>query len=211
MEYSKIHLEKLDFFQLIELSNFIIDENYAHHSNSKLPKNSQSEVLSIYDEEVNYFNNAEIYVAKNILGNIIGSIRVYKWNYNEILPLQKIFNINPLDILKPNQRNHPIWHVGRFAINKDIKDRTLFKKLMVCATAPIFESKIGFVFAECDSKLLRVMNFMGIKTNVIGPSLNYLGSETIPVCMSYDDIKDFYLKNKSLVETEFISNTASNY
>ena len=35
---------------------------------------------------------------------------------------------------------------------------------------------------------------------VLGESVNYLGSETIPIAMTYDGIIDFYNKNKHLVD-----------
>jgi hypothetical protein len=70
---------------------------------------------------------------------------------------------------------------------------------MVSAIAPICEQKKGIAFAECDSKLLRIMNLLGIKTKIIGNSINYLGSETIPISMNYNGLKDFYIKNKHLL------------
>ena len=54
-------------------------------------------------------------------------------------------------------------------------------------------TKNSIAFAECDSKLLRVMNLMGIKADVIGDSINYLGSETIPVSMNYEGLKGFMM------------------
>src|SRR5690606_16427117 len=131
--------------------------------------------------EEQYFKNSKVYVAKEFSGNIIGSIRSLKWNYVDILPIQKIFNIDPI-IYSNNLLNSEIWHIGRFAIKKEIKDRSLFKRLMVCAIHPICQKKNNIAFAECDSKLLRVLNILGIQTNVVGDSINYLGSETIPIC-----------------------------
>jgi hypothetical protein len=46
------------------------------------------------------------------------------------------------------------------------------------------------------------MNIMGIKTKVVGESINYLGSETIPVAMDYDGLIDFYNKHKALLPTQ---------
>lgn len=70
---------------------------------------------------------------------------------------------------------------------------------MVQAIAPICKNKNSIAFAECDSKLLRIMLAMGIKATVIGESVNYLGSETIPVCMTYEGLIDFYNDNKKLL------------
>jgi hypothetical protein len=99
-------------------------------------------------------------------------------------------------IKNPNVNN--IYHIGRFAIKKGVRDISLLKKLMVNAIAPICEHKDNIAFAECDSKLLRILNILGIKTDIIGESIEYLGSETIPIAMSYDGLIDFYVKNLHL-------------
>jgi len=67
------------------------------------------------------------------------------------------------------------------------------------AITPVCKEENSLAFAECDSKLLRVMNIMGIKTEVIGDSIDYLGSKTIPVSMNYNGLKDFYIANQYLV------------
>ena len=46
---------------------------------------------------------------------------------------------------------------------------------------------------------------------VIGDSVNYLGSETIPIAMTCDGIIDFYNKNKHLIENAFIKTTTKPY
>ena len=69
---------------------------------------------------------------------------------------------------------------------------------MMYAITPICKDKNSVAFAECDSKLLKVMNLMGIKTEIIGDSINYLGSETIPVSMNYEGLKGFYDANRYL-------------
>jgi hypothetical protein len=78
----------------------------------------------------------------------------------------------------------------------------MFKKLMVHAVTPICKEKDSVAFAECDSKLLRIINFLGIETRVIGKSVNYLGSETIPISISAQGLSRFYHKNKDLVRVE---------
>ncbi|WP_217427678.1 hypothetical protein, partial [Flavobacterium collinsii] len=62
--------------------------------------------------------------------------------------------------------------------------------------------KDNMAFAEIDAKLLRVLTLMGIKAKVVGKSIEYLGSETIPVSMSYAGLIDFYNENKDLVTPE---------
>ncbi|QTD38555.1 hypothetical protein JL193_04510 [Polaribacter batillariae] len=196
MILKKNYLEKLESDQLFDLAEFIVMENFKHHSNQVLPKDYRKDIHSIYNEEIIYCKNSEIFVAKDHLGGMVGAIRVLKWNYIDVLPIQKIFGINPLVATK-EIHVHNIYHIGRFAIKKEIGNIYLFKQLMICAIASVCAYKDNIVFAECDSKLVRILSLLGIKTNVIGASINYLGSETIPISMDYNGLIEFYNKNKS--------------
>lgn len=198
------HLERLRTNEIKNLSEFVVRENFKHHTKNILPTGYENDVMEIYLEEMNYINNSEIFVTKDASGKILGSIRVLKWDYINTLPLQKIFGINPLSVVGDIPLND-IWHIGRFAINKEVSDVNLFKKLMVCAISPICQHKGNIAFAECDSKLLRVLRLLGIKANVIGESIDYLGSETIPVSLSYDGLIEFYNANKGLVSDEVLN------
>ena len=197
MILSNNYLEKLQENQMYNLAEFVVQENFKHHSESNLPRNYKKDVSDICKEELDYYKNAKVFVSKDEYGAILGTIRVLQWNFTDVLPLQKIFGINPLLVIKnPNVNN--IYHIGRFAIKKGVRDISLLKKLMVNAIAPICEHKDNIAFAECDSKLLRILNILGIKTDIIGESIEYLGSETIPIAMSYDGLIDFYVKNLHL-------------
>ncbi|VXB79161.1 conserved hypothetical protein [Flavobacterium sp. 9AF] len=205
MILTKNYLERLETNEIKKLSEFVVVENFKHHSNNILPKEYKQDVKSIYKEEMNYINNSQIFVSKNDTGEIVGSIRVLKWNFMDILPIQKIFGINPLNVVGDIELND-IFHIGRFAIKKEGSDPQLFKQLMICAISPICKNKGNIVFAECDSKLLRILTLLGIKATIVGESIDYLGSETIPICMSYDGLIDFYNTNKSLVPENVIEN-----
>ncbi|KRD12428.1 hypothetical protein ASE21_00510 [Flavobacterium sp. Root901] len=198
------YLEKLELDQLTELAKFVVEENFNHHCEDVSVNEIVTDTQEVYDEELNYFKDSEIFVAKDFSGNIQGSIRVIKWDYKTKLPLQKIFDIDPLSFFSYSEKLSSIWHIGRFATKRNINDKTLFKRLMVCAIAPICEQENGVAFAECDSKLLRIMNLLGIKAKVIGSSVNYLGSETIPIAMSYEGLKEFYYNNKYLVTSQYV-------
>ncbi|TCP24756.1 hypothetical protein EV195_105187 [Tenacibaculum skagerrakense] len=190
--------------KIMSLAEFVVLENYKHHSNGSLPITYYESIEALYNEEINYLDNSQVFISRNVYGDILGTIRVLKWNYKDELPLEKIFGINPLDVIG-NTVLKSVWHIGRFAIKKDVRNINLFKKLMVQAIAPICKSKNSVAFAECDSKLLRIMTAMGIKATVIGESINYLGSETIPVCFTYEGLIDFYNKNKKLLNTREIN------
>ncbi len=204
MNITQSYLERLELNQLTELAKFVVEENFNHHCEEVSVDEIVNDTQAVYNEELNYFKDSEIFVAKDSSGNIQGSIRVIKWDYKEKLPIQKMFDIDPLSVLDYSEKLSSVWHIGRFATRRNIKDRTLFRRLMVCAIAPICEQKSGVVFAECDSKLLRIMTLLGIKAQVIGSSIDYLGSETIPVSMSYDGLKEFYYNNKYLVTSQDI-------
>lgn len=194
----KNYISKLSFYQLADLAEFIVHENYNHHTNEVLPENYTQEIDAIYHEELSFYKSSEIFVSKDVTGNINGTIRVLKWNFKDLLPIQKIFGIHPFMALKKDQVNE-IFHIGRFAIKKNAGNLNLFKKLITCSIAPICNHKDNIAFAEVDSKLLRVFKLIGIQAKVIGKSTSYLGSETIPVSLNYDGVIDFYNKNKSLV------------
>lgn len=205
MKFERNYLENLQKGQLLDLAKFIVTENFKHHSDNVLPQDYTNDVNSIRDEEIKYAENSQIFVVKNEDNDITGAIRVLKWNYSDILPIQKMFGINPLLAITDYDVNE-IFHIGRFAIQKGSKDVNLFKKLMVCAIAPVCANKGNIAFAEIDSKLLRVLRLLGIKASVIGESIEYLGSETIPVAFTYEGLIDFFNKNKSLVAPEKLTN-----
>lgn len=204
MTINQNYLQRLELDQLTELAKFVVEENFNHHCENVSAEKIDTDTEEVYNEELNYFKDSEIFVAKDFSGNIQGSIRVIKWDYETKLPLQKIFDINPLNVLNLSENLSSVWHIGRFATKRNIKDKTLFRKLMVCAIAPLCEQKKGIAFAECDSKLLRIMNLLGIQAEVIGSSIHYLGSETIPIAMSYDGLKKFYADNKFLITSDNI-------
>ncbi len=197
---SQNYFEKLEMDQLSELANFVVNENMCHHNDSETSKREhiQDMITKMYYEDLNLFLNSEFFVSKDSSGEIEGVIRIVKWDYHQELPIQKLFQIDPLQ-LTSRRRQTPIWHIGRFATRKNIGDRLLFKKLMICAIAPLCRKKRGMAFAECDSKLLRAMKLLGIKAKVLGKSINYLGSETIPISLDYEGLKEFYHKNKKLI------------
>ncbi|MFN4362895.1 hypothetical protein [Chryseobacterium hispalense] len=204
---SQNYLEKLEMEQLSELANFVVNENMSHHNDTEeAPEHIQEMITKMYYEDLNLFFNSEFFVSKDSSGEIEGVIRIVKWDYNQELPIQTLFQINPLQI--SSRRRTPIWHIGRFATRKNIGDRFLFKRLMVCAIAPLCRKKRGLAFAECDSKLLRAMKLLGIKAKVLGKSINYLGSETIPISLDYEGLKDFYHQNKKLIRRKKLTPVA---
>lgn len=186
----------LDKQHLFDLAKFVVEENYSHHcADNQL---FSREIDEVYLEELK-LSNSKVFVSRDINYSIVGSIRVLKWNHNDILPIQKLFNIDISELSQSKKCN--IWHIGRFAIKKGI-DKTgfnVFKTLMVCAVNEVCQSKNSFALAECDAKLLRVLKLLGIEAITLANSIDYLGSETIPVLLTYVGLKKFLDQNRHLL------------
>lgn len=180
--------------EIFNVVKFIVSENFKHHSPYISQQHYSTEINSVYDEELTYCQDSQVIVERDESGSILGSIRVLKWNFVDPLPIQKIFNINPLNYVSLGKVND-VFHFGRLAVQKDYPSLQLFKKLIIRAMAPVCQHQQNIAFAECDVKLLRVLLLLGIKVEVIGDSVNYLGSETIPVLFNYDGLIHFFLKN----------------
>lgn len=186
---------------LQELAEFVVRENYKHHIGDFSYESIKDEIDSVYQEELQYIDNSTIFVVRNEAGKIIGSISVFKWDRKKTLPLQKIFGINPLMTIH-SESDYSYWHIGRFAVDSfaGIPTITLFKQLMVYAVHPIVCDEKSYMIAETDSKLLKVMNVLGIETIQLGHPINYLASETIPICSSKSGLMLFYKRYENLYQ-----------
>lgn len=186
----------LDKHHLFDLAKFVVEENYSHHCADNQFFNK--EINEVYLEELK-LSNSKVFVSRDINYSIVGSIRVLKWNHNDILPIQKLFNIDISELNQSKKCN--IWHIGRFAIKKGIDKTgfTVFKTLMVCAVNEVCQSKNSFALAECDTKLLKVLKLLGIEAITLANSIDYLGSETIPVLLTYEGLKKFLDQNRHLL------------
>lgn len=198
-QYNILQLTGVECFQ--ELAEFVVRENYKHHARYFSNESIQNEINSVYQEELQYIDNSTIFVVRDNTGKIVGSIRVFKWDRKKILPIQKIFGINPLETIHA-ESDYSYWHIGRFAIDSfaGIPTITLFKQLMVYAVYPVVCDTKSYMIAETDSKLLKVMNALGIKTVQMGHSVNYLASETIPVYSSKNGLLLFYKHYNNLCQ-----------
>lgn len=199
-QYSDYTLYKVGAEYLYKIAEFIVLENYGHHTGNLSSHNLANEIDYVYKEELEYSKTSQIYVLENRLKKIVGCIRVMLWDRLCELPIQKIFNINPLNYIISTE-DATFWHIGRFAVSSclNLSSITLFKKLMFFAIEPICKRSNSYMIAECDSKLLRVMGLLGIKTTKLSNGIHYLGSETIPVYSSKDDLSSFYNSYKHLL------------
>lgn len=207
MEKKVASFEKYEIFMadqlcLDEISRFIVKENYVHHLKTKSEPRLDADIFDVFTEEnYLYSPNSKIYIARTYNGQIIGCIRSFRWDKQKILPIEKIYGINPLRAIHGGEK-YNFWHIGRFAVTKlsRITTLTLFKQLMVLAVKPIVEDKDSCLIAEVDSKLLKVVNALGLDTCQVGQPINYLASETTPIFASKKGVSKFYSKYSYLLE-----------
>lgn len=195
-----IQLSILEKNKLRDLAKFVVEENFSHHIKKPLYLQSfiEKEIKYIYDEEFN-FSNSKTLIAKNHDGHIIGSIRTLKWNLRDILPIEKMFSIRLKNIIDTSIYN--VWHIGRFAIKKGNNESqlTLFKTLMTFAISDVCAQSNSIAIAECDIKLLKTLKTLGIEAIPIMDAIHYLGSETVPVILTYNGLKNFYDRHQNLM------------
>lgn len=186
---------------LYDLARFIVLENYKHHQ--KLSDETQlcfDEIQGVYNEEVQYFSQSKIFVAKNNNHEIVGAIRIMKWNKKDELPITKLFGIESINNVLLKDSEMHIWHVGRFAVSSGLGrgGLSLFRVLMMYAVAPICRHKNGIMIAECDSKLFKAVQSLGMNVIALNNGMEYLGSVTIPMYATREGLIEFVARNCAL-------------
>ena len=191
------------------MAEFIVREKYVQHQSTIVPSDdflNTAESLALEDYLI--FEDSVFCVAlKN--SEIVGSVKITGWNENISLPIQSLFDIDPAMFI--NKGFKSVWHIRRFAISKSEKDGAkLLKNLIAIAIYPVCKADNSIMLAECDSKFVRVLDMIGLRTETLAPGINYLGSETLPVYSTqewlasflnkspyYKDALDFYSKIES--------------
>lgn len=103
---------------------------------------------------------------------VVGYVKVTR-NKNIALTMQTLFNFCPEVFEQDGIQS--IWHSGRFALVKSEKEGAkLLRKLITMAIYPIYSEPNSIMLAECDSKFVKVLNLIGIKTEVLAHSIHYL-------------------------------------
>lgn len=191
IEYYTMCHENVD-----ELIHFVINENHLHHREIVTVEQINSTRQLLCTEEKQYVNS-QIFVAMSD-SIICGSIRIFQKTVTQILPIEKIFNINVEDLVGAGT---PIYHIGRFAVSKGADKRGfhIFKTLIALALQVAQQGQGGIVFAECDVKLLRTIRLLGIEAESIGAPILYLGSETVPIKLPWAGYQVFLEKNKNIL------------
>lgn len=191
IEYYTMCHENVD-----ELIHFVNNENHLHHREIVTVEQINSTRQLLCTEEKQYVNS-QIFVAMSD-SIICGSIRIFQKTVTQILPIEKIFNINVEDLVGAGT---PIYHIGRFAVSKGADKRGfhIFKTLIALALQVAQQGQGGIVFAECDVKLLRTIRLLGIEAESIGAPILYLGSETVPIKLPWAGYQVFLKKNKNVL------------
>ncbi|OQY94181.1 MAG: hypothetical protein B6D37_09255 [Sphingobacteriales bacterium UTBCD1] len=178
---------------------FVVMENSSHHRNSfDYEAGFLNEIEQAYKEDLSLYESSAYYIA-TYNKTIIGSVKITLWDEQTLLPIEKLFGIRCKELSIFD--DVLIWHVGRLAISKNNNPygMKLLMKLLTLAIYSICQHTNSIMIAECDKKLLRGLNMMGIKTEILAPGIEYLGSETIPVYATDEWLKVF-LENNCYVD-----------
>ena len=180
------------------MAEFIVRENYSQHTDQTFtPDEVSLSAKVLHSEDFSLYNCSRFYAAY-VGGQIVGSVKVTKWNRNVILPIQKLFNVDLPKIASRVQLEN-VWHIGRFAIARSEKDGArLLRQLITLAIYPICKCEKSMMIAECDKKFVRGLNLMGIKTELLAPGIEYLGSLTLPIYSTGNWLSDFLHKSPYL-------------
>jgi len=187
--------EKIRFNQLNSLIYFVVKENLSRYKTDNPKLDFKSCVRKIYNEEKILFKDSNYYVLRSSEGSLLGSIRTLelKDDSNYILPIQNLFNIHPFDVIKKNFKS--VFHIGRFAIKSNVQDISILKAFITLSIISVCNHPKNVAFAECDSKLLKTLNLIGINAKILGEPVTYLGSKTYPILLEYNGLIDFYNQN----------------
>lgn len=198
MNYCPFKIELLNQAEIATVSTFVVTQNLLHHASRQSTIGSNLLHKSVYTEDNLYFNNSKYYVARNQSDDIVGSIRVMRWDGVQQLPFEKEYNLKISDFTDSTNASF-VWHIGRFAIRSGIRSIILLKKLMVIAIAPIVEKENTISFAECDVKLLHALKMMKIDFERISEEKEYIGSSTVAILLSTPSLLAFYENNVHLL------------
>lgn len=198
IETERYTIVETDSCSLEEIVEFVVKENYLHHQKS-MPENISEEVEELIKEEQQLLPTSRFFLARDLNGQLIGCIRLHHWNHISDLPITK-FGVC-VEESYPKDEYPNIWHVGRFAIKSHTNNDAIviLKTLMICAIAPIVNTRSSIMLAEIDAKLIRSLRRMGIGLAPIGEPLYYIGSETFPISARISDLINYHEKYHNLL------------
>jgi hypothetical protein len=196
-QLSNLYISKLKKDELRELITFVVTEIYEHFNYKDYTQESfENELEYLLKEDIAFYDNSIYYVLRDCTEHkIYGSIKTTFWDKTTTLPMEKLFHINIQDILIPAYLN--VWHVGRFVISGKIPgDRiSILKKMLYKAFYPVYAIGAGIILAECDKKLTITLKKMGIDSFILGESIEYICSETLPIYIRSEWLESYISSN----------------
>jgi hypothetical protein len=184
---------KLTKDQLPELLEFYLYEIYEHFNFTDYTSEfAENELAHLMEEDLSFFKNSIYYVLReHRTDKIVASIKTTYWDRVTTLPIQKLFSINP-NAMSLSDRRH-FWHIGRFVVSRSVPRYriSILKKLLFNAFYPVHAMEKGVIFAECDRKVMNTLLRMGIRSAVLGQSIDYICSDTVPIYINSEWLNTF--------------------
>jgi len=192
-----LYISKLKKNELRDLITFVVTEIYEHFNYRDYTQESfENELEYLFKEDIAFYDNSIYYVLRDSIEHkIYGSIKTTLWDHATMLPMEKLFHINIQDIFVPEYPN--IWHLGRFVISRKIPDDriSILKKMLYKAFYPVYAIGAGIIVAECDKKLTITLKKMGIDSFILGESIDYICSETLPIYIKSNWLQQYIFLN----------------
>lgn len=191
------YFSKLKKADLQEMLEFYIIEIYEHYNYTDYTQQAyENELKYLLIEDELFFDNSVYYVIRDYKEHKIwGSIKTTYWDKETTIPIENLFNVHPHDFMLPGIEN--FWHLGRFGISNKIPiDRiSILKKMLFNAFYPVYKMSTGLIIAECDKKVTLTLEKMHIASFVLGKSIEYICSETLPIYIKSEWLKEFINSN----------------
>ena len=204
--FETFDLWKIEQHDLADYTKFVLRIYYEHHLHVPAPI---EEVEACIKEDEERYSLTHFYALKTKNGQTFGTINVSKWNGKDEFAIDKEYGLNAKELIKTRGLTPPeIWHIGRFATDRQIinSNRELrllqvlyFKLLLTCVFHHICAYPDNVMFAECDIKLQKTLNTLGIFSEELAEPQMILGSETVPIFNNGAGLQQFYDNHKYLI------------
>lgn len=197
--YTPYSLWSVSEKNLIHFSEFVANANYLIHQKKYAP---DWEIQDVLEHETELYPHSEFFALKNSDNNYIGAIRATLWDGTFSLPMDREFGIDIQRVIRERGfKPTEIWHVARFAIHNyknsgiqmNFEERLRIIRILLSSVIKLIcKHSDNIMLAECDERFLNINPFIGIVGNeIIGKPLMYLGSPTIPVINTANNLSMF--------------------
>jgi hypothetical protein len=125
------------------------------------------------------------------------------------LAIEREYNLDIKRLIRERGLNPAeIWHVGRFAIDRQLINQNealkaqqifYFKLLITCVFVHICAHPDNIMIAECDTKLQGTLIKLGIFSEELSNGHFILGSDALPIFNTSAGLKPFFEKHKHII------------